>query len=248
MLVHSPFNAFRRDSVTGLVHERGMLYSVGLDGAMVSWDLGRGVRVGREHGCAGAHAPALADRGAFHTVCPQALCVRGLELCRAAEEARSLYSVAASGPTVLAGGIDGEVALWDTRQGRAGLLFARRGSGAVRSLALFDVDQTLLAAGDGAATQWDLRTRKAVRAFPAPGLWRLGRARAAIEAWACGRDGAVRRVCVHSGVCAVLHRCGRALTAVAEEPGGANRVWVGGRDGSVHCIVSHTITHTKSHD
>lgn len=226
--------------MTGLAHERGVLYSVGLDGAMKSWDLERGLRVAQDHQGTAAHVPALADRAVFQTVCPQALCVRGLELGRAALPERSLYSVAASGPTVLAGGFDGEVHLWDTRQERAGLLFARRGSGAVRSLALFDIDQALLAAGEDGATQWDLRAGRAVRRFPVPGLWRLGKACAAIEAWACGRDGAVRRIGVHSGVCRTVFQSDRPLTAVAEEPGGANCVWVGGRDGSIHCIVIAT--------
>lgn len=235
--------------MTGLAHEGGVLYSVGLDGVMKSWDLARGARAAQDHRGTAAHAPALADRAVFQTVCPQALCVRGLELGRAALAERSLYSVAVSGHTVLAGGFDGEVYLWDTRQERAGLVFARRGSGAVRSLALFDIDQTLLAAGEegeaeeggrrgGGATQWDLRTRRAVRVFPVPGLWRLGKARAAIEAWTCGRDGAVRRIGVHSGVCTTVFQGDRPLTAVAEEPGGANRVWAGGRDGAIHCIVT----------
>lgn len=223
--------------MTGLVYERGVLYSVGLDGAMVSWDISRGTRAAQDHPGTGAHAPTLADRTVFQTVCPQVLCVRELELGRAVLPQRSLYSAAASGPTVLAGGSDGSVHMWDTRQGRAGQLLAGRGCGTVRSLVLFDIDQTLLTAGEDAATQWDLRTRRAVKRFPVPGLWRLGKACAAIEAWTCGRDGAVRRLGVHSGVCTTVFQGETQLTAVAEEPGGVDRVWVGGRDGSIRCIV-----------
>ena len=240
----------------GLAYERGALYSVGLDGAMKSWDVERGAQTAQ--GCRGSSgAPMLADKAAVGRAAavPGVRCVSGLELGHTGQLGTSLYSVAASGPTVLAGGADGQVHMWDTREGRAAPLLGRVGRGVVRSLALFDIDQALLAAGEDAATLWDLRTRRAARCFSVPGLWRLGKSHTAVEAWACSKDGSVRRIGVNSGMCTTLyHNSDCPLSAVAEEPGGAECVWVGGCDGSITCVVkkknqqqnkstTHCITH-----
>ena len=223
----------------GLAYERGALYSVGLDGAMKSWDVERGAQTAQ--GCRGSSgAPMLADKAAVGRAAavPGVRCVSGLELGHTGQLGTSLYSVAASGPTVLAGGADGQVHMWDTREGRAAPLLGRVGRGVVRSLALFDIDQALLAAGEDAATLWDLRTRRAARCFSVPGLWRLGKSHTAVEAWACSKDGSVRRIGVNSGMCTTLyHNSDCPLSAVAEEPGGAECVWVGGCDGSITCVV-----------